>query len=402
MNPDDRLKVARGLRVTCQSPSEFLLQSELGEMCSGPYTLALLDAFRTPRSMKDVLADFRNRVTGIQDWMELTQQLLLLHRQGMLQGEAAAGRVGAGTNPMTGFGAPAIHIQMLEDRERTGRFLRAIRETVRPGDVVVDLGTGSGVLAIAAAQAGARQVYALEATTIAETARRAFADNGVADRILLIEGHSTQIQLPERADVLVSEIIGNEPLAERILETTSDAVRRFLKPEARLIPRRLRVHALPVEMPAKDRDRVRVSDAALESWRQDFGLDFSALAELSRQTPTSMQVKPAQLAQWVTLAESRCVADFDLTRASHPREPATAIVECCRAGRLEALAVWFEVDLGSGEWLTTDPASFRPDNHWTHPVYVLGKPLLVNVGDRIRLNINTGHSVSVDAERVSD
>lgn len=288
---------------------------------------------------------------------------MLLQRQEILQGEATAGLVGAGVNPVTGFGAPAIHIQMLDDRERTGRFLRAIRETVRPGDVVVDLGTGSGVLAIAAAQAGARKVYALEATTIGETARRAFADNGVADRVHLIEGHSTQVQLPERADVLVSEIIGNEPLAERILETTSDAVRRFLKPDAKLIPRQLRVHAFAVEMPAKDRDRLRVSDAALESWRQEFGLDFSALAELSRQTPANIQVKPAQLTQWSALAESRCVADFDLTRASHPREPATAIVECRRAGRLEALAVWFEADLGSGQWLTTDPASFRPDNH---------------------------------------
>ncbi len=368
-------------------------------MVAGPYTLALLDAFRTPRSMKDVLADFRTRLTGKQDWVEYTQQLLLLHRHGMLEDEATA-QSDQPANATAGFGSPAVHIQMLEDRERTQRFLQAIRDTVKAGDVVVDLGTGSGVLAIAAAKAGARQVYAIEATNIAETARKAFADNGVADRVSLIEGYSTQIQLPEQADVLISEIIGNEPLAERILETTSDAVRRFLNPGARLIPQRLRVYAVPVELPPRYRDRVRVSDAVLSSWRQNFGLDFTALAELSRRTPVSMQIKPSQLAEWPALSESCCVADFDLTRTSHPREPATAIIECFKAGTLEALAVWFAADLGSGHVLATDPAAMRPDNHWTHPVYVLATPVSVQVGDRIRLRIETRNSVQVSAERL--
>ena len=399
MNPGDRLRVARGLRVTCQSPSEFLLKSGQREICGGPYTLALLDAFRTPRSMNEVLADFRGRLTGAQDWMELTQQLLLLHRHGLLEDPAAV-ELEVRANPVAGFGSPAIHIQMLEDRERTQRFLRAIADVVKPGDVVVDLGTGSGVLAIAAAKAGARRVYAIEATNIADTARRAFAENGVADRISLIEGYSTQIQVPERADVLVSEIIGNEPLGERILETTADAVRRFLKPDAKLIPQRLRVQAFPVELPAKYRDRLRVSDDVLENWRHAYGVDFTALADLSRKSPASLQIKPAEITQWLALGDSHCVADFDLTLPSHPREAATAIVDCTRAGTLEALAIWFEADLGCGQLLATNPATYRPDNHWLHPVYVLAAPVKVQAGERIRLRIETSHSVHVSAEPV--
>jgi predicted RNA methylase len=61
---------------------------------------------------------------------------------------------------------------MLEDRVRTSRFIDANRRTVQPDDVVVDLGTGSGVLAVAAAQAGAKHVYAIEARPIAEVAER--------------------------------------------------------------------------------------------------------------------------------------------------------------------------------------------------------------------------------------
>ena len=71
---------------------------------------------------------------------------------------------------------------MLHDDRRTGDYLAALAEAVRPGDVVLDIGTGSGVLAIAAARAGARRVYAVEASDIAEVAERVFAANGVEDR----------------------------------------------------------------------------------------------------------------------------------------------------------------------------------------------------------------------------
>ena len=89
---------------------------------------------------------------------------------------------------------------------------------------------------MAAAPAGAKRVYAIEVRPIAEVAARFFQGSGLGDRITLIRGNSTEISLPERADVLVSEIIGNDPLAEQVLDTaTCDAVARLLKPGARLI-----------------------------------------------------------------------------------------------------------------------------------------------------------------------
>ena len=95
-----------------------------------------------------------------------------------------------------------LHVNMLNDRTRTSGYLASIGKAVRRGDVVLDIGTGTGIYAIAAARAGARHVYAVEAGRIAKAARTLFEANGVADRITLIRGLSTRITLPERADVL--------------------------------------------------------------------------------------------------------------------------------------------------------------------------------------------------------
>ena len=67
----------------------------------------------------------------------------------------------------------------------------------------------------------------------------------------LIRGWSRQIELPEQADVLVAEVIGNEPFEEEILETTLDARRRLLKPDARLIPHALELLARPLLLPER-------------------------------------------------------------------------------------------------------------------------------------------------------
>ena len=104
---------------------------------------------------------------------------VLIEEGALVEPDAARG-------PTRGWADPVEHARMLHDDRRTGDYLTALREAVRPGDVVLDLGTGSGVLAVAAARAGARRVYAIEATDIAEVAERVFAANGVQDRVTLI------------------------------------------------------------------------------------------------------------------------------------------------------------------------------------------------------------------------
>jgi hypothetical protein len=88
-----------------------------------------------------------------------------------------------------------------------------------------------------------------------------------------------EISLPERADVLISEMIGNDPLGEQILETASDAAGRLLKPGALLIPSALRIHVLPMVVPAKVRQDAFFTPEALERWGRWYGLPFPALLD---------------------------------------------------------------------------------------------------------------------------
>src|SRR5215467_2076803 len=97
------------------------------------------------------------------------------------------------------------HRQYLCDRARLGVFERAIAATVRPGDVVIDLGAGTGIFGLLACRAGAARVYAIEPGGMIELARALAAANGVGDRITFVRAHSSEAQLPEQADVLVGD-----------------------------------------------------------------------------------------------------------------------------------------------------------------------------------------------------
>jgi len=103
----------------------------------------------------------------------------------------------------------------LIDSVRTKAFNKAIKKTVSPGDIVVDMGTGSGVLAMLAARAGALKVYAVEIEpNNAKTLRDTFNKNGLGDVIQVIEGSILDVVLPEKVDVVIGEMIATALIEE--------------------------------------------------------------------------------------------------------------------------------------------------------------------------------------------
>ena len=139
------------------------------------------------------------------------------------------------------------YARMLADPVRGSAYLAAVRESVRPGMVVADVGAGPGVLGIYAATLGARRVFLVEPDASVRAARALAAENGVAHRVETIRAISTEIELPERADLIVSDLRGVTPFHGRQLDAAADMRQRLLVAGGTCIPRRDRVYSALVE-----------------------------------------------------------------------------------------------------------------------------------------------------------
>jgi len=274
---------------------------------------------------------------------------------------------------------------MLNDRTRTSSYIDAIRRAVRPGDVVLDIGTGTGIFALAAALAGARHVYALEVGRVAHAARNLFAANGVSHRITLIRHWSTEIELPERANVLVSELIGDEPLAEGVLGITKDAVRRLLKPGARLVPSGIQIFGLPITIPEDVLNMCMFTPAAVENWQSWYGLDFSPLTKVTPTCQLMEFVNPHSVREWKTLSQPVLLANIEFKRWRRRRLINTVPVTASESGRLNGLLVYFELKAGANTFFTTQPSSVDQSNHWCSPVYSFVRPIALKPGSQFDL-----------------
>jgi len=125
---------------------------------------------------------------------------------------------------------------MIAHPGRFSAYSQAIAKSVRPGDVVLEMGCGPAVFSLLACRAGARRVFAIDTADIVDFARKLAAANGVADRIEFFQTDSRKFDPPERANVIVSDIRGALPFFGHAVAALNDARIRLLAPGGTLIP----------------------------------------------------------------------------------------------------------------------------------------------------------------------
>ena len=263
------------------------------------------------------------------------------------------------------------HREMIGDATRTGAYRRAIFRTVRPGDVVLDLGSGTGILALFARQAGAARVYAIERTDMVQIARHLCRANGLDRHVRFLHGLSTELGLPERVDLIVSEIIGSFGLEEGLLRYLVDAKKRFLKPGGRVLPLDLELFLAPSE----DRtiqDRLDVWDRT----EAMYGVNFLPARRLAAARMYEVGAYPEDL-----LGEPACLQRIDLFGVRDIHMRGRVHFEVMRPGRLTGLAGWFRTRLAEEIWLSTEPP--LKDSSWENVFFPLERPLDVRPGDHI-------------------
>jgi precorrin-6B methylase 2 len=379
LSADTLLQLAPNVRTRFDAAGHVLVDAPDGTIVDiGPRGYSILALFSRPLALGDAIERLGGEERNSTDFVPALSVINMLLEEGALV------RPGAGQDTRSGWADPVEHARMLHDDRRTVDYLTAVARAVRPGDVVLDIGTGSGVLAMAAARAGARRVYAVEASDIAEVAERVFAVNGLDDRITLVAGWSRQIDLPEPADLLVSEIIGNEPFEEEILETTLDARRRLLTPGARLIPKALTLFARPLLLPETEARQRALGPAAAERWRGLYGMDFVPLVEAAAPRPVNSPTEAEVAATWPPVGPPVVLAVIDLTAFDTAKVHAAADLALESPGAVNAVAVTFRAELHGEIEHTLDPWTW-PTSSWATSVWVLPGPLYVGRDAALRV-----------------
>jgi protein arginine N-methyltransferase 1 len=263
------------------------------------------------------------------------------------------------------------HRQYLADRARVSAFRQAVGEVVKPGDAVLDLGAGSGILGLLACQAGARRVYAIEAGEVIELAREICSANGFQDRMVFIKGTSTRVDLPERVDVILADQIGPFGFEAGLLEYFSDARERFLKPRGVMIPSCLELYVAPVECP-------ELSDQ-IEFWNDSpAGFDFRPARSLAVNTGYPAKFGPDHLLGGPTL-----LASFDPSMPTPPALHLGACVATTRGGTLHGIGGWFSAQLSKIICLSNSPLATNPINR-RNLFLPIDHPPVVGKGDHIQ------------------
>jgi type I protein arginine methyltransferase len=274
---------------------------------------------------------------------------------------------------ITNYGA------MIADRARIRAYADAMRRVITSDSVVVDLGTGTGFFALLACRFGARRVYAIEPGDAIQVAKEIAAANGFADRIEFRQAMSTEVTLPERADLIVSDIGGVLPWFQTHLPSIADARRRFLAPHGALIPQQDAVWAAVVEAP-----EIYARHAA--PWDDcGFDLDMSPARRLAVNT-----FKRCEVTADLLLAEPQRWAVLDYAHVDEPNVCSLVRWTVSRGGTGHGIVVGLDRTLADGIRVSNAPGRsdlVGPDSIYQTVFFPWGLPVALEAGDHVEVEL---------------
>jgi len=281
----------------------------------------------------------------------------------------------------------AFHDLMLNDRLRMTAYRQAIHEAVKPGDLVLDLGTGTGILSQWALEAGAKRVYGIDLSApILEQAVARMHRAGYADRFEPINKLSYDVELPQRVDVLISEIIGNMADNEDFQPILQDAIQRFLKPNGHALPLSTSSYLVPVAAQQAHRNLCNSNIASLSPHYE--------IAELYRQKGIR---SPFNLYYDCILPRRLYLSRPQLVRAykgawDQPATYSTSLTfDIGRHDRLTGFKAYFIAELTKSTALDIsgdDIKQGETSDSWKHAYLPIEQPIDVLQGDQLTLSFS--------------
>jgi protein arginine N-methyltransferase 1 len=272
------------------------------------------------------------------------------------------------TYSLSGYG------EMIADRVRFEAFTQALRRGIRPGAVVMDIGTGPGCMAVLACKLGASRVYAIEPCAVIQIAREIAAANQCGDKIEFFEEFSTKVTIPVLADVIVSDMRGVLPLFGQHIPSIVDARRRFLASGGTLIARTDRIWAAIVDAP-KEYSKI------VDPWdRNPLGQDLGVARRKVLNEYRKARVTPDQL-----LTPPQLWAALDYTTVESPDIRGTLQWKIDRNGTGHGILVWFDMELADGVEFSNGPSS--PEAIYGSAFFPWLKPVPLAAGQNVCVDL---------------
>jgi protein arginine N-methyltransferase 1 len=279
------------------------------------------------------------------------------------------------------------HEAILNDHVRTIAYKNAISanpELFR-GKTILDVGSGTGILSLFSAQAGARKVYGVDKSTIAGWSRKIVRANDYSSQIEIIESCMEDITLPEQVDVIISDWMGHCLIQGSILGSVVSARDRFLKADGSMFPSKVRLFIAGIEDSAFQAEYV-------DFWDDVFGFSFSPIKNWVVLESVHGTCSPDKiLTQVCVLADinlNTCPGDVLSLEAPFRLIPV-------KTDTLHAFIVWFDAIFEGGESrieLSTSP--FRESTHWRQTLFYLANPFVAVRSQPITGRFRMGRSAT--------
>jgi len=279
-------------------------------------------------------------------------------------------------------GALQEHYGYISDPVRTDRFRQAIVQAIRPGDVVVDLGCGFGILGLMCLRAGAARVWGIDRTEAIEIARETAARAGLGDRYHCLREHSFRAELPELADVIICDHVGFFGFDYGIIAALGDARRRFLKPGGKVIPGTISLKIAGITSDDCRRSADAWADASIPA-------EFHWLREYGTNSKHPHDFEAADLA-----TDSGDLLTINLDGECPDSMEGQIDLVATRDGAIDGVGGWFECELVPGVSMSNSPLD--PDRiRREQAFFPFDRGLDAMTGDRICTTMNVRHDPGI-------
>ncbi|GAB5357938.1 hypothetical protein AAMO2058_000416900 [Amorphochlora amoebiformis] len=306
-----------------------------------------------------------------------------LPRMALLLGVISMAQPSSNENSPDVYASSVIHEELIKDRARTQAYKTTIlnNSALFKGKVVADLGCGVGLMSMLAARAGAKKVYCIDSSKIADTARKLVEMNGYSDTIEVIQAYIEEVDIPTRKiDIIISEWMGYFLFYEDLLPAVLTFRDRYLSPNGVIFPSRARLWSGLYSDTQWEESRIGY-------WKDVYGFDYSPIVpKLKKEqfsAPERQHLKPDGI-----ISKHMLLADLNLYKTTHndiEEIASTLSFTFLNNATIHGIAFWFDVDFEGPEVsvrLDTSPSSGYTS--FEQIIWYLSTPFHAHTGDTVK------------------